>query len=179
MLKVFCIISLLFFAGRIDAQHTISLDLAAIRNMRHDLNGVNFSSFYHFNEHFIGGIEINRFFAVKRIEKGENIHLSAWDLDLNFHYLLPVCKNFKLYPLTGISHTSEKESLSVSGENHLERFWSYNTGAGILWEHGKWAPHVEYMFTWGKMNQQFLLAGLSYELEGKKHGHEVKETPHP
>jgi len=50
-----------------------------------------------------------------------------------------------------------------------ERFWSYNTGAGILYQLGKWGPHVEYMFTWGHQNQQFLLAGISYELEwGKK-----------
>jgi hypothetical protein len=38
------------------AQKAASIDLAYIRNIRHQLNGLNVSSFYHFNERLIGGI---------------------------------------------------------------------------------------------------------------------------
>jgi hypothetical protein len=151
------------------AQKAASIDLAYIRNIRHQLNGLNVSSFYHFNERLIGGIEMNRFFPVSRVIEDERIESSAWDFDLNFHYLLPLGKTVKLYPLSGISHTSEKEHNRNSGEIIYERFWSFNTGAGVLFSLGKWSPHIEYMFTWGHLNQQFLLAGISYEVEwGKK-----------
>lgn len=147
------------------AQKTVGIDLASIRNIRHQLNGLNVSAFYHFNERLIGGIEMNRFMPVSREEKEELLEVSAWDFDLNFHYLLPLNKTIKLYPLTGISHTSEKELNRTIGETSYERFWSFNTGAGVLFSLGRWSPHLEYMFTWGHINQQFLLAGISYELE--------------
>jgi hypothetical protein len=147
------------------AQNKISIDLAAIRHIRKELNGINLSCFYHFNERITGGLEMNRFFPILRKEGEEMIELSAWDFDLNFHFLVPLNKNLKLYPLTGISHTSEREQDNITKVGSYERFWSYNTGAGILWEKGRWAPHVEYSFTWGHLNQQFLLAGISYEIE--------------
>lgn len=150
------------------AQHSTSFDLAGIRNTTAHLNGLNISAFYHFNEHLVGGIEMNRFFTRNQIKHEEAIQLSAWDFDLNFHYLLPVGKTLRLYPLTGISHTSEKEFIISLDETVYERFWSFNAGAGAVFQLGKWAPHIEYMFTWGKLNQQFLLVGISYELEWGK-----------
>ena len=154
------------------AQRTASIDLASIRNIRHQLNGLNVSGFYHFNERLTGGIEMNRFFPVKRVKGEEPMEISAWDLDLNFHYLLPVSRTVKLYPLNGISHTSERELNRVSGESIYERFWSFNTGAGIVFLLDRWSPHAEYMFTWGHINQQFLLVGISYEIEW---GHKEKK----
>ncbi|MBL0358932.1 MAG: hypothetical protein IPP72_19610 [Chitinophagaceae bacterium] len=53
-------------------------------------------------------------------------------------------------------------------------FLSFNTGAGLLLECGRWCPHVEYSYTWGHINQQFLLAGVSYELEWSHPGNERK-----
>lgn len=156
----------------VSAQKMVSIDLANIRNIRHQLNGINVSAFYHFNERLIGGIEMNRFFTRKQVKHEERLETSAWDFDLNLHYLLPLGKTVSLYPLTGISHTSEKELKPDHHETVFERFWSYNTGAGVVFKFGKWAPHMEYMFTWGKLNQQFLLAGLSYELEW---GHKEKK----
>ena len=148
----------------VNAQHTASFDIAAIRNMRTHMNGLNISGFYHFTERITAGIEMNRFFSVNRIKKDEELKISAWDLDLNFHYLLPLNKKIRLYPLSGISHTSEKEMNRGTAEDHYERFWSFNTGAGLLYVLGKWSPHIEYSYTWGHINQQFLLAGISYEL---------------
>jgi hypothetical protein len=101
-----CLLSLTIM---LNAQNKISFDLAAIRNMRTEMNGLNVSCFYHFNEHIIGGIEVNRFFPVKRDVEDETVELSAWDFDCNFHYLLSLNKHWKCYPLTGFSHTSEKE----------------------------------------------------------------------
>jgi len=95
----------------------------------------------------------------------DEIRLSSWDFEVNFHYLVPVTKHWKAYPITGVSHTSEKEVDIISHQSHFEKFWSINTGAGVLLELGKWLPHFEYNFTWGHLNQQFFLAGLSYELE--------------
>jgi hypothetical protein len=34
---------------------------------------------------------------------------------------------------------------------------------------GRWVPHIEYTISWGHINQQFFLAGISYELEFKHH----------
>ncbi len=151
------------------AQNKMSIDIASVSNRHSSINGLNVSAFYHFSERFTGGVEMNRFFPINKNLSGEDVQQSAWDFDLNFHYLLPVGKELKIYPLSGISHTSEKEMNVKTGENGIERFWSYNTGAGILYELGKWSPHIEYSFTWGHINQQFLVAGLSYELEWGTH----------
>lgn len=156
-------------------QHKMSIDIASVTNRHSSMNGLNISSFYHFSEHFTGGIEMNRFFPVNKNVSGEDVQQSAWDFDLNFHYLVPITKEWRLYPLTGISHTSEKETILKTSESSIDRFWSYNTGAGILWELGKWSPHIEYSFTWGHINQQFLIAGLSYELEWGHHNKEHTE----
>jgi hypothetical protein len=172
------IVGLLLVANNGIAQKKVSFDLAAIRNMKTDLNGLNISSFYHFTERIEGGLEMNRFFLVSKKKGEEDIRLSAWDFDLNFHYVLPIHKNLKFYPLTGISHTSEKEENPAKNEIIYQRFWSFNTGAGILWEIGKWSPHMEYSFTWGKMNQQFLLAGISYIVEMGHHEKEKNEVTH-
>lgn len=153
------------FAG---AQKMVSIDLAATRNLGHRLNGLNISSFYHFSERLIGGVEINRYFPVKRMEKHGLTEMSALDLDFNFHYMLPVSKTVRLYPLTGISRTCEREYNFAKRETVYDRFWSFNTGAGVQVAMGKCSPHAEYMFTWGHINQRFLLVGLSYELEWGK-----------
>ncbi|MBK7434303.1 MAG: hypothetical protein IPI66_10610 [Chitinophagaceae bacterium] len=160
-----CIASLFWLTLPASAQRMASIDIAGVRNIRHHLNGLNVSGFYHFSERFTGGIEMNRFFPNLQRIKGEEMELSSWDFDLNFHYLIPLTKKLKAYPLTGISHTSEKEWNKVNGEVIYDRFWSFNTGAGMVYTLGKWSPHIEYMFTWGHLNQQFLLAGLSYEVE--------------
>ena len=94
---------------------------------------------------------------------------SSWDIEINFHYLLPVFKSIKVYPVIGIGHTSEKEINNETNETLLKRFYSANTGAGILARSGKWLPHLEYTYAWGQFNQQFFLAGISYELEFRHH----------
>jgi hypothetical protein len=148
------------------AQRKISFDMAAIRQMENELSGLNLSCFYHFTERLNAGIELNRFFPVTHKGTPYDTRLSAWDFDLNVHYLLPLHKSWSLYPVVGISHTKEMESTLIPlGEAVQKRFWSFNTGAGISWQKGQWGVHTEYLFTWGKLNQQFLLAGLSYELE--------------
>ena len=170
MYKNTIVIVLLLMAAKCTAQHKISFDLAGIRNMRHQINGSNLSCFYHFNERIAAGVEMNRFYSVKKIaEEGMN-ESSAWDFDYNMHYLIPFSKKLVFYPLTGFSHTSEKEMNTVTNESLYERFWSFNSGAGFVFECGRWAPHIEYSFTWGQINQQFLLAGISYELEWGKAG---------
>ena len=175
IMKIYMITRILltgFLAGlaiTAGAQKTASIDLASVRNIRQQLNGLNVSAFYHFNERITAGIELNRFFPVKRENEETSVELSAWDFDLNFHCLLPLSRSLKVYPLSGISHTSERELDLIDGERKYERFWSVNAGAGILFTVGRWSPHVEYMFTWGHVNQQFLLAGISYEVEwGRK-----------
>lgn len=174
MYKNTIVIVLMLLAAKCTAQHKISFDLAGIRNMRHEINGSNLSCFYHFNEHLVAGAEMNRFFPVNKKIEGEDVQSSAWDFDYNMHCLIPVSKKLVFFPLTGFSHTSEKEMNTITNESLYERFWSFNTGAGFLLECGRWAPHIEYSFTWGHLNQQFLLAGISYEMEWGKAGKEHK-----
>jgi hypothetical protein len=150
------------------AQNKLSFDLAGISNRHSNNNGLNLSVFYYFNEQISAGIEFNRFFPVNKNIEGDLITQSAWDFDYNLHYIIPVGKDWKVYPLTGFSHTAEKETNTKTGESIFNRFWSYNTGAGLLFEWGKWSPHIEYSFAWGKINQQFFIAGISYELSFKK-----------
>ncbi|MFT3845009.1 MAG: hypothetical protein QM725_08155 [Lacibacter sp.] len=170
-----CLFIFLLPLNRLNAQHTISFDAAAIRNLKKEMNGLNLSCFYHFSEHITGGLEVNNFFRTNKTIADEEVQLSALDLDFNFHYVIPLHKDMKCYPICGVSHTSEKEKAVASDENRYEHFWSVNAGAGLLLECGHWLPHVEYTYTWGKLNQQFLLAGISYELElghHKKSHHE-------
>ena len=76
------------------AQHKLSLDIAAIRNIRKEVYGLNISGFYHSNERITGGLEMNRCFPILLKEEEEMIELSAWDFDLNFHFLVLLNKNF-------------------------------------------------------------------------------------
>lgn len=169
------LLSLLLLTGGANAQNKIGIDIAGIRNMHSHINGLNVSAFYHFSEKLVAGVEMNRFFPNDRKKAEEDITLSAWDFDFNVHYLIPIHHNWKFYPVSGISHTSEKEYLPNLLETRYERFWSFNTGAGMLWEVGHWSPHIEYVYTWGLINQQFLLAGLSYEIEWGSKKHSSKE----
>jgi hypothetical protein len=159
----------ILLASPLAAQHKISIDLGAIRQKAHHSGGMNISSFYHFNHQLLGGIEVNRFFPIHRVTNNEDIVISGWDFEMNFHYLIPAGEKWKFYPISGISHTSEKEIVPESHLKHSLHFWSVNTGAGVLVEIGKWLPHLEYNFTWGKNNQQFILAGVGYELEWGRH----------
>ena len=158
-----------FFASQLSAQQKISIDLGAIRQVTQRHTGINLSSFYHFNEQLLVGMEVNRFFPLHRLEGDEEVILSGWDIEMNMHYLLPLYKKWKGYPIAGISHTSEKEINVYSHQQHFEKYWSMNTGAGVLFEWGKWLPYAEYIFSWGRTNQQFALIGIGYEIEWGKH----------
>ena len=166
------IIWMLILAVPGQAQHTLSLDLGTIHNIHKPINGLNLSGFYYFNPQLSAGMEVNRFFPVNRHSAEEGLEISAWDIELNVHYLFSVYKKLNLYPITGISHTVDRELISAKGLSHYESFWSLNTGAGISWEFKNWSPHIEYSFAWGQQNQQFLLAGVSYEIEWR---HEHKD----
>jgi hypothetical protein len=172
-LKGIWIVGFILLTANLEAQQKISFDLAAIRRLKNNVNGINVSSFYHFNDRLSGGIEVNRIFPVNRTLHDEKVQFSSWDVGLNFHYLLSIYKNWKLYPITGISHYSEKEWNQAKSENLYERFWTFNTGAGVLWQWNQWAPHIEGTFAWGRQNLQIILAGISYELES---GHHHKEA---
>lgn len=147
-------------------QKKISFDVAMTRQMNHHMEGLNLSSFYFLNENLAGGFEVNRFFPVnKTLDEGGKINLSSWDLEVNFHYFFRLKKGLNIYPIVGISHTSEKEISEEIHETNYKKLFSTNTGAGIGIILGKWAPHIEYMFTWGEIKQQIFLAGISYEIE--------------
>jgi hypothetical protein len=165
----------LFFTINLSAQQKISIDLGAVRQKNYHNGGMNLSGFYHFNEKLLGGLEINRFFPVHRTIEEEEVELSGWDVEMNIHYLLPLFKGLKFYPITGISHTSEKELDEIAHSELNENFWSVNTGAGMYFELDHFLPHVEYVFSWGHINQQFLLVGVGYELEWGHHKKNRKE----
>lgn len=164
-------VCLMLFSLQASAQKTLSFDLAGIRNVSKPINGINASCFYHFNKQFIVGVEVNRFFPVNRIILNEDVKISAWDIAVNIHYLLNLYKGLKFYPIAGVSHTAENEKIIFLEDNKHIAFWSFNSGAGLLWELEKWSPHIEYCFAWGQQNQQFLLAGISYEISWNREHH--------
>ena len=120
---------------------------------------------------------MNRFFPVKHETEGKSIEESAWDFDLNFHYLIPLGRQVRLYPCAASATLPSGRMIIASGERAYQRFWSFNTGAGILVSMGRWSPHAEYMFTWGHLNQQFVLVGISYEIEWGHSEKEIKYLP--
>ncbi len=181
MPKLIFITCFLFISHSPFAQHHISLDCSEVTNTKIALNGINVSIFYHFNESLSGGVEINRFFNKNFIERENNsehtvneIDLSVWEFSYNFHYNISISKHWKFYPIMGFSHTSDKEKFIRLGKVHTDHFWSFNTGLGIKYAIGKISPHVEYLFTWGKINQEFLLVGFSYELKLAPHKNKIR-----
>lgn len=150
-----------------DAQNVISADAGYVYNIKKGLPGINVSTFYHFSEKFTAGLEMNRFFNNHPKKGEEEISISAWDFDMNFHYNIDLARNLFCYPLTGLSHTSEKET-DAKGDIVFKRFYSFNTGAGVFVKFKKVVPFAEFMYTWGQMNQEFFLVGVGYEFELKK-----------
>ena len=159
---------LLSATARSYAQQAISVDAGCTMNLKNSSSGINLSSFYHFTEHLSGGLEMNRFFEHHWLNKNEDITVSAWDFDLNFHYNFNLTGKLCVYPLAGISHTSEKEMEMNWTEPEYKRFFSFNTGAGIFLKLKRISPFAECMYTWGQLNQRFFLAGIGYEFELKK-----------
>lgn len=151
----------------------ISIDIAVIRQTFHQVNGLNLSTFYHFNERLAAGVEMNRFFPVLHKDQ----QLSAWDFDFNGHYLFDLHHHLFFYPIAGFSHTfSQEQAVADPEEISRDRFWSVNAGSGLMWMKGKWGMHAEFLYTWGQFNQEFVLAGLNYEIElGRKHKHEAHQ----
>jgi hypothetical protein len=143
----------------------LSVDVAGIRNYTVDLYGANTSIFYHFTESFSAGVEANRFFR-KRKNTADEIYFSAWDYDLNLHYLLAVHKKFSLYPVLGFGFSFEREE-TKEGINRLHRTY-FNTGAGILFNTGTIKPHLEYVLALNRKAEQLVLAGITIELDLKK-----------
>jgi hypothetical protein len=154
---------LLILTSALCAQEKGSLDLGYLRNLHSGLNGDNISYYHHLTKKWSAGVECIRFFPATKTINGEEEKISAWDVEFNVHYTIPFAHHWKLYPITGVGHTSEKENLH--GEIVMHRFWSFNTGAGLGMEMGHWSPHIEYNLGWGKINQQFFLVGLSYEID--------------
>lgn len=152
-----------FISVSIAAQHKGSLDLGEMYNGHSKLHGVNLSYFHHLDEHWSAGLECIRFFPAQKQKNGETITLSAWDLELNAHYNIPESHVWAFYPLVGFGHTREEEK--IASEKELLKTWSLNTGAGISYEKGHWVPHLECYRSWGKFNQLFFLAGVSYEID--------------
>jgi hypothetical protein len=150
------------------AQPLSSIDIAAVRNTTRHLNGINISIFYHFTEKLSAGVEANRFFRAAREKDSNESSLSIWDFDANLHFSIPVHKQLIFYPVTGLSYSMEKERNNITGKFTYINRWSFNTGAGILFKAKSIKPHIEYIFNWGNQNEQFLIAGITLELEWNK-----------
>ena len=119
------------------AQHAMSIDAGYIKNFHNNLNGVDLSSVLYFNKKWAMAFEINNFFAEKKIINNEEGELSALDFDLNLHRYFSISKKIQLYPIVGISHTSEKERNLVSMVTHTDNFFSVNTGGGFVFKLSK------------------------------------------
>lgn len=156
----------LFFCISYSYAQTISIDAAAVRNQSQQAEGFNLSVFYHFTENFSAGIEANRFFEQRKTKESSEITISSWDYDCNVHYYFHPHKYVVLYPVTGFSVSVEKEKSNL--ESVRRNLLYFNTGAGILLNIKSVKPHIEYIYASGKRREQFLLAGITIELDLKK-----------
>lgn len=154
---------LFLFCMQIAQAQKLSIDGAVIRNVTQNLKGINTALFYHFTERFSGGVELTRFYTHSIEIKQERITRSAWDIDLNFHYDIAGVKEFSLYPIAGIGYNELREAYKQLNRSLYERFWAFNTGAGIRLDAGILKPHIEYTLVWSHKAEHILLAGISYE----------------
>lgn len=130
------------------------------------------STFYHFTKRIVAGVEFNRFYKHHQFVSEEESNHSAWDIDMNLHYNIPLSKKMFFYPLAGFGHTSEREENITKGKVEMKHFYSVNAGTGIFLGLKKFTPFVEYMHTWGEINQEFFIMGVGYEFHpGHKRKH--------
>jgi Outer membrane protein beta-barrel domain len=172
-LRLNFLILFVFSSIIINAQQLLSVDVASNTNLRNSSPGVTLGVFYHLSDRISGGLEINRFFKHHKImhEESEMV-ISAWDFDLNIHYNISASKKLFFYPLVGVSHTSEREMNINEEKVEMKHFYSRNAGAGLFLGLKNFAPFIEYMHTWGKINQEFFLVGVGYEFHlGHKQKH--------
>lgn len=65
-----------------NAQKTISVDVAGNMNLRNSSSGITTGVFYHLSERISGGLEMNRFFKHHNlVNEEEEMEISAWDFD--------------------------------------------------------------------------------------------------
>lgn len=138
--------------------------MACNLNLRKSMPGTMVSAYYHFTEKVVAGVEVNRFYQHRRRVNEEENKLSAWDIDMNLHYHIPLSKKLFFYPLAGLGHTSERDENVTKGEVEMNNFYSVNAGTGILLELKRFTPFIEYMHTWGEINQEFFLVGVGYAI---------------
>lgn len=144
----------------------ISIDVAGIRNHTQKLNGVNLSVFYHFTEAFSAGAEVNRFFTANRVKDNETVQLSVWDIDVNLHYYIPLYKKVYVYPVLGVGAATEKEQKESGTRLHHVKY--FNAGAGLLLNTRTIKPHIEYVVASSRKTEQYVLAGITIEIDFKK-----------
>lgn len=59
----------------------------------------------------------------------ENANWSAWDVNVNLHYVINVVNKFDVYPLAGIGYSNWKLDLGSDTSYNQDRF-AFNLGAG-------------------------------------------------
>jgi hypothetical protein len=160
-LSVFCFMLLLCAKAQ-----RISIDVAGIRNHTQQLNGANFSVFYHFTEMFSAGAEVNRFFTTRRVKENETVQLSVWDFDVNLHHYIALHKKLYVYPVLGVGLATEKEQKEYGTRHHHVKY--FNAGAGLLLNTGTIKPHIEYVIASSRKTEQYVLAGVTIEIDFKK-----------
>jgi len=67
--------------------------------------GVGIKGQYHFTNHFRGEASFDSFFKKDGV--------SMWDINFNFHYVIPIAQGLKVYPLVGLTYTHWSSDLDV------------------------------------------------------------------
>lgn len=117
----------------IKAQSIMSLETTGAYSFNLETPGVNFRTYYFFNEHLHLGAEYTHLFTHTEIFADERIETNAEILDLNANYFYKLNNHFIVYGVLGLDYTTEKETsiTSESRHNSSEDAVGYNIGAGF------------------------------------------------
>ncbi len=162
----------ILFQANIQAQQGWMIGIAPSLEMNEQLFGVNSRLYYGPNDHFCFGPEVT-FFPYQEID--EEYELTVAELNLNAHYIFELTHKLGIYPLTGLNYSIEKERfIEETSQNKKEDEFGWNYGFGAHYNLGKLFAFFEFKGVAGKLNDEFISAGVIFSIskKPKKQEHE-------
>ena len=135
---------------------TIMPGISAVYSSELETVGINARLYYAADHHYCFGPEISYF--KKDIENGE---ITFFEANANLHYILDVGKGLGVYPLSGINYSveTERENHNMMVEEHTEKAWGLNAGAGLHYAKGRFLFFSEYKYVISELDDHFFTIG--------------------
>lgn len=168
--KKLTIISILGFCFfNLSAQEGFMGGVGPTYELNNDLAGTNARLYYGPNEKFCFGPEAS-YYPYQKIN--DEYEASIIDLNINAHYIFEVTHKLGIYPVSGLNFTIEKERLiEFKDDVFEEEELGLNYGLGAHYNLGKIFAFVEFKGVIGQLNDEFLTAGILFNLSKKKEHH--------